>query len=572
MKKSPRRQNAADQTSPALERQALEFLWSADPVRASLLGLEEYDPFLPRTDPGVRTDFRRQAADLLGRLERLPHAPDATPLERAERWAMESLLRVPLVLEEEFSPYTRNPALYLEGLLQGLYILLQRPGRLDQARGRSVLSRLREGVRLLGEARVNLQPHATRVPPCWAQATLRLAAGGKALVTQGAETLRREVPGLAEETESEAARVLRAIEEFGSFVREEILPRARGNFSAGRDLFHFRLREEHRLPYRDVDLLEWGWHEIRETRRELERVGRGIDPGRGWRAILEDLKLDHPGMDGLLPAYRQEVERARRFVREHALASIPEQDLAVEETPEFERSVAPFAAYLPPAPFGRRRRGCLWVTPPGGHLAARERAEALRDHCRFRIPITVLHETYPGHHLQFSHICDLRSDVRRQYTTPVSVEGWALYCEEMMLEQGFLPDPRSRLCQLRDHLWRSCRVVLDVRLHTQSLDLEEAARMLVEEAALQAPNAAAEVGRYTHTPTQPLSYLIGKREIQALRREVERARGTQFRLGEFHDQFLSLGALPLSFAREILLAAAAATSLTPAPDLAPVTA
>ena len=123
-----------------------------------------------------------------------------------------------------------------------------------------------------------------------------------------------------------------------------------------------------------------------------------------------------------------------------------------------------------------------------------------------------------------------------------------------MIEQGFLNDPLSQLCQVRDHLWRACRIILDVRLQTQSFDVDEAARMLVEEACLQPPNARAEVVRYTQTPTQPLSYLVGKREIQALRREVERIRGDQFNLKQFHDEILSHGAIPISLLREIVLA------------------
>jgi uncharacterized protein (DUF885 family) len=283
-------------------------------------------------------------------------------------------------------------------------------------------------------------------------------------------------------------------------------------------------------------------------------MARRIQRDRGWRQILEDLKQDHPGLADLVPTYRKEVDRARRFVEEHSLATITgEELLEVIETPEFERSLAPFAAYLPPPPFGAACRGSLWVTPPGHHLREKDRLMVLRDHCRARIPITALHETYPGHHLQFSRLRELDSRVRRRYTTSVFVEGWALYCEEMMIEQGYLSDPGSRLCQVRDHLWRACRVILDVRLHTQALPLDDAARMLVEEACLQQPNANAEVLRYTQTPTQPLSYLVGKREIQALRREVERDRGSRFNLKEFHDQVLSHGAIPISILREFLL-------------------
>ncbi|MEE9219204.1 MAG: DUF885 domain-containing protein [Acidobacteriota bacterium] len=539
----------------AIEREALELLWRHNPVQASVLGIERYETELNRTDPGSRAEFCWGASECLARLEHLPLAADATPVERAERWALESLLRVPLVLEQEFSPFTRNPALYLELLLEGTYIMSLRAQGSPQRKRylRAVLSRLEQVPRLLQEARRNLRPYATRVPTAWVEAALHLEKGGQAFFGQLDQCLRGE-PALAGNIDRITTAARQQLSDYATFLRQEILPRARGTFSVGPELFHFLLLHNHYLPYRDVDLLEWGTHEIHESRKALERAAREIHPDRSWREILDELNEEHPPIEDLVSSYRQEVGRSRRFIEERSLATIPPREtLRVAETPEFERSIVPFAAYLPPPPFGDCRQGNFWVTPPGLHLSEQDRRAALRDHCRFRIPITALHEGYPGHHLQFSRLQDLDSTVRRHFTTPVFVEGWALYCEEMMIEQEFLSDPRSRLCQIRDHLWRACRVVLDVLLHTRSLELPEAARMLVEEACLQPPSAAAEVARYSQTPTQPLSYLIGKREIQALRREVERAQGSRFRLGEFHDQLLSYGPIPIYFLREILL-------------------
>lgn len=544
---------AIDGSIESLARAALELVWEHSPVLASIYGVRARDGELPRTDPSSRTDFCWRARDLLGRLEKFSAPGD--PLGRAERWALRSLLHVPLVMEQEFSPFTRNPALYLEHTLQGIYGLFMRQSPLEEERGRAVISRLREIPRLLDEAHQNLKPQSTRIPSCWVESALRLTPGGEALIRQAADQLQRELPSLKHDAEAAALAALDRLQVYAEFLRREILPRARGHFALGADLFHFLLREEHHLSYRDVDLLEWGRHEMEETRREMEGMARAISPGRSWREIVEEVQADHPPAGDLVSAYRDQVQRARRFTVDKGLATLPEgEELIVSETPEFERSLVPFAAYVPPPPFGLSRQGTFWVTPPGLHLAEDERRQVLRDHCRARLPITAVHETYPGHHLQFSHLVRQRSAVLRQYTSSVFVEGWALYCEEMMIDQGFLTDPRSRLYQKRDHLWRACRVVLDAGLHTGEIGLEEAQRMLVEEVCLQPPNARAEVTRYTQTPTQPLSYLVGKREIQALRRVVERERRSSFRLAEFHDQILAHGCLPFDFLRDILLA------------------
>jgi uncharacterized protein (DUF885 family) len=168
----------------------------------------------------------------------------------------------------------------------------------------------------------------------------------------------------------------------------------------------------------------------------------------------------------------------------------------------------------------------------------------LRDHPRGGIAVTALHEGYPGHHLQFSLANRTESTARRVFWTPVFAEGWALYCEEMMWEEGFYTDPRERLLQLKDLLWRACRVVVDIALHTRGWSPEEAVDYLVREAALEPANARVEVQRYCAEATQPLSYAVGKREILSLRERWRALRGPEAPLREFHDHLLAWGTIP----------------------------
>lgn len=134
--------------------------------------------------------------------------------------------------------------------------------------------------------------------------------------------------------------------------------------------------------------------------------------------------------------------------------------------------------------------------------------------------------------------------VRRQMYSTVFIEGWALYCEEMMLAQGFLNSPKHKLMQLKDQLWRACRVVIDVGIHCFEMTFDEAVEMLVEIAGLERSNAVAEVNRYTQSPTQPMSYLVGKIEITRLKERYQAAEGENFNLKEFHDRLLGYGSIP----------------------------
>ena len=191
-------------------------------------------------------------------------------------------------------------------------------------------------------------------------------------------------------------------------------------------------------------------------------------------------------------------------------------------------------------------------------MPADEQLQQLRGHLRQKAILTTLHEGYPGHHLQFTHANRIPSKIRRLFGDNAFVEGWALYCEEMMCDLGYSDDPRVRLCQLRDALWRAVRVIVDTGLHCRGMQPAEAIAQLVDVAGLEPVNAETEVRRYTLTPTQPMTYTVGKLELQRLRADVEKQRGAAFNLREFHNQLLSYGSIPVPLIRRQMLPETAA--------------
>lgn len=162
----------------------------------------------------------------------------------------------------------------------------------------------------------------------------------------------------------------------------------------------------------------------------------------------------------------------------------------------------------------------------------------------YAIPMIALHEGYPGHHVQLTRAMDSEHPLRKQVMNNSFLEGWALYCEQMMYEQGFYTDPRVRLFQVKDMLWRAWRVIIDVGMHTAGMTFDEAVRLLVDKARLEEENAVAEVKRYAMSPTQPMSYVIGKLLILDLRRRYKENVGPAFDLKDFHDRLLSYGTIP----------------------------
>ncbi|MBD3348054.1 MAG: DUF885 family protein, partial [Candidatus Eisenbacteria bacterium] len=274
---------------------------------------------------------------------------------------------------------------------------------------------------------------------------------------------------------------------------------------------------------------------------------------RDWRELVDDVQTRHPEAGELRDAYAGEMSRAREFVLAKRLVSMPEQEkLSVIDTPVFLRPLLPYAAYGPPGPFEVKQEGFFFVTPVDQEASREAREEQLRGHALDNIPVIALHEGYPGHHLQLVRANGVPGKARRLARSNIFIEGWALYCEEMMREAGFFEGASMRLMQLKATLWRSARVVVDVKLQTGEMTLAEAKEFMVTRAALPRDKAAAEVRRYAMHPTQPSSYLLGKLTILDIRKRFEERAKDAFDLRGFHDQLLSIGSVPPSLAEAAL--------------------
>jgi uncharacterized protein (DUF885 family) len=300
----------------------------------------------------------------------------------------------------------------------------------------------------------------------------------------------------------------------------------------------------------DADaILEIGWRQLAEHKTARIAAAREIDPTVDELTVVDRIKSDHPAtFDEALATYREVMVRARSYLIEHDIVTVPSDErIDVIETPEYLRNVIPFAAYFDPPKFDRDPSGIYVVTPSVGDSPG-----AMREHNRSSMSNTSIHEAYPGHHLQLSVAGRHPSLTRLTTDAPEFVEGWGMYSEQMMREQGFDDAANFRLNMHTDAIWRACRIVLDVRMHRGEVGVDEAVRWMVEQTSFEEPNARAEVHRYTYTPTYQLSYLLGKVLLLQLRADEQRRLGSRFVLRDFHDVLLRNGSLPISFHRRLL--------------------
>ncbi len=318
-------------------------------------------------------------------------------------------------------------------------------------------------------------------------------------------------------------------------------------------LGHERYDELVRLrAFGDLDadtILEIGWEQLRTNAEGRRAAARELDSDADLQTVIERLKADHPAtFEEALAGYADVMRRSRAYLIEHDLVTVPDDErIEVIATPEYLRSVMPFAAYFAPARFDADQRGLYVVTP-----AVDDDPNAMLEHYWASISNTSIHEAYPGHHLQLAVAAKHPSLTRMLTDAPEFVEGWGMYSEQMMREEGFDAGPAFRTAMYTDAVWRACRIILDVRMHRGELTPDEATDFLVEHTSFEQANARAEVRRYTYTPGYQLSYLLGKVLILGLREDEKRRRGAEFSLRDFHDTLLRNGSLPISFHRRLL--------------------
>jgi uncharacterized protein (DUF885 family) len=524
-----------------------------NPVAATEMGVHHYDDRLAiMSEEGIET--ARGVIFAYGRTLEVYDAGDDLEWEIDLR-LMRALAQAQLRIYDEQDLPHRSPDFYGAEALFGPYSLLMKDFAPLSERLRNLVGRLADVPRVLGDAERNLGV----CPRLWVEIAIESTEGGLALfqslIPALAEAVSGDEPILAARITATNTKAMAAVERYISWLRETLLPRAAGDFAVGEVAWNRIVRDEHMLDLDAAAIEAIGWDLIRETEAALETEAAAICArenrlAASWQDLLAEVRADHPTVDDLVPAYQAAMEASRAFVVDHDLVTLPpDEHLHIVETPGMARPLYPFAGYVQPGAFETKQLGLFWVTPVPAGLPPAETEILLRGHPHVKIPIMAVHEGYPGHHVQLSRANAVKSLPRKLGTglANLLIEGWAFYCEEMMEAEGFLADPRGRLMRLAEQLWRACRIVIDVGLHCRAMTAEQAIALLVERARLEPPNARAEVQRYSQSPTQPMSYLMGKREIMRLAadwRARETAAGRPFALKPFHDALLDCGSLP----------------------------
>ena len=534
----------------SLVKDYLDERYEESPTWASMLGLTAYDE---RSDDLSSEAFRRREAAVLSWKKRLAEAADdsLTADERIDRDVILASLRGRELMQARLE-WKRQPNTYLNPSLGGVFTLFLHRLRPERDLADAARARLHAVTKQIADGKTNLD--FALAPRVYVE---RAIGQARAAARYARELVPGEVkdPALRQKVAEAGATAAGAYEDFAAFL-ESNKARASGDYAIGEELYTALLREKELLPLDTRELRERGREQYDLLASEANKIAGQIDGGGTWTEVCERLNRVHAQTpDATRAEYEEWTGRARSFLADTGLVTLPPGErCTVEPSPHYQRPIQAVASYNQPPAFSDSLHGHFFVPYPPDGTPPEEVQKRLEGNCSAGIPTTAVHEAYPGHHWHLVMAKQNRSPIRRTHFTSYFAEGWGLYAERVMREQGFFTDPRHLLFQYEATLFRAARIVVDTSLHMKEMTFDQAVDFMVKNGNLTPPNAKAEVGRYCSWPTQASSYLTGMLEIVDIRTRWLAKRGSADRaaLRAFHDAITSTGSIPTSLAERAI--------------------
>lgn len=521
----------------AIADEWLERICEMFPETGSRLGFSQYEARLSENTPALHVAALKFTRSTLARVEALPEIAfhgDAW----LDRRAFLAKLRTEALFSGELERWRTNPQVHCDTAVDAIFDLLVRAAPRIAKALPAVEARLAAIPDFLAAGAECVR----RPVPLWVSLAGKSCEGAVEFLGGLEEELTRVSP-TPDRTRSLLRSAARAFSTYADAIARKRPGPAEG-CSIGRERFEFLIRERLGLNLSLPEARACGERLVAEQEYLLERAAARFG-NRPARELLERTAAEWTPESSLLTTYRRATAKIRRDLASLGIVTLPKgESLKVLPVPAFLRHQFPTAAYSGPPPFAKKQTGIFWVNDLSlTRDSESSRLAEIRQH--FGLELTSVHEGYPGHHLQFVVQYRHPSRIRRLCEHAIFYEGWTMWCEKLAVERGLVEFPLMQLTQLHDALWRAHRIVIDCGLHDGSLSPEKAARRLVDGVGFTAARAMGDVNWYTSSPTVPMSYLLGRLEVEKLHRCLVAGEG--WSLIRFNDWLLSHGAVPPSW-------------------------
>jgi uncharacterized protein (DUF885 family) len=560
--------SAADVTFDEIAKRYLAEMLPLTPVQATSLGDHRYDGQLDDVSAdgqGRRVGLARQ---LLAQMETLD-IPKLSRAHQVDARLLKNELEYQVWSVEQLKEWRWNPLVYTELAGNSIYLLMARDFAPLPQRLHNVGARLSELPRLLAQVRESLDP--ALVPRTHAETAIKQNTGVLSLIDELVVPQLGILPE-AQQTELKTviAQARTAVAQHQIWLEKKLLPAASGDFRLGAALYDAKLRFALDSPLTRQEIRARADSELKRARSEMYDISRDVLAGRSdapplpvmpnaseqQAAIVAALELAYeqrPARNKVFEAAQHAFEETQRFVRAHDLVTVYDDPIQIIPMPEFQRGVA--LAYCDsPGPLDKGQKTFFAVSPIPDDWSEDQVNSFLREYNTRSIYNLTIHEAMPGHYLQLMHANRYDSPLRAVLASGSFIEGWAVYTEGMMVEEGFLNhDPLMHLIQLKWYLRSVANAILDQAVHVDGISREDAMHMMTHDTFQQEREAAGKWVRAQLSAAQLPTYFVGVQEHLALREEAKKAWGKDFTLKRYHDEVLAYGSPPVRYVRELML-------------------
>lgn len=559
---APKSKAKKAQTFPEFCEEILGALQAFYPVNATSMGIHTND--IKLTDYSTQSvkamvGRLKQYERRLFKLEKTP-MPDQDPIDLK---LIKSNVDVALLNLDQIAWYKKSPQLYVDEAINGIYYLMLARHVGSEGKVPLVIARMKAVPALFTTARQNIK----KPPSVWIQTARESLNNGIEFFQGIAADLARQFPSRAGEINQAANTARVSMNDFVVWL-SELAQGDDKSFAIGKAAFDYKLKNEYFISYDADSLLKLGESLLARAQVAFDDYEKVVEAQHqtGQDSVFVPKSFTR---QDILDYYQWETNQVGTFLKMNDIITVPDDiaEIKVVETPTFMRAVIRGIAYEPAGPFDTQQQGLFYVRPLPDSMDRQQIEARYRYVHRRGFKGSVVHEAYPGHHLQMQMAARNADPVRKWQMNTMMIEGWALYCEEMMYGTGLFgqEDPRQWLGVLGGIRFRAARIVADVKLHTGQFTYDECVDWMTK--ALKVETEAdeqyirSEVRRYTYTPTVQMSYLMGKREIELLKEASMKREGSNFTERGFYDKLLAEGSIPPALMWQAL-------GLTPGADAA----
>ena len=534
------------------------------PVYATRQGNHDHDDRLDDLSPAARAADVSRTRTLLADL---PKRIDYSKLSRAGQIDIEiwtHALTADLWREENERPFETDPRVFGEYLSDSVFLLFTQSTLPRERNIANAAKRITYVPKVIEAAKASIK----NPPRAITEVAIKRTRAAVEFYRKEIFALAGETPGVGPLT-GPCREAAEALVGYADFLEKDVLPRSSGEWRIGKDKFAAKLAMELDAGITADELVATAEAEADRVEAEMWYVAKqqwaGLFPGKPLppddpagrracvKAVLDELGKDHGTAESLVADATKTVDEIKRFIRDKRILTLPEPDgCRIVEMPAFQRGFS--TAYLNPAPPLDPAATSLYaVAPPPDDWPDARKEALLREYNRAMLKILTIHEAYPGHYVQLAYGNRNPSLVRKVLYSGVFAEGWAVYTEQTMLDQGYgAGDLSLRLHQLKFYLRAVLNAILDYKMHCTSMTDDEALKLLMGRGFQTEGEAVGKVLRAKQSSCQLSTYFAGRTAFYRLRQRVQRARGEAFDLGKYHEEVLNQGTIPVKYLPELV--------------------